>query len=123
MKVKLDENLPESCRAVLAEFDCDATTVREEGLAGSEDAGVIAAVRAEQRMLLTLDRGFGDIRAYPPGSHDGIVVLRLHDQRTEFVLRALRVFLKDHRLDDLRGCVVVVQRGVIRINWPDSGAD
>jgi predicted nuclease of predicted toxin-antitoxin system len=123
LRVKLDENLPESCRAVLAEFDCDTATVREEGLAGSEDAVVIAAVRAEQRMLLTLDRGFGDIRAYPPGSHSGIVVLRLHDQRTEFVVGALRVFLNDHRLDDLRGCVVVVQRGVVRINWPDRDAD
>lgn len=30
-------------------------------------------------MLITLDRGMGDIRAYPPGSHAGIVVLRLAD--------------------------------------------
>jgi hypothetical protein len=31
-------------------------------------------------VLITLDRGMGDIRAYPPGSHAGIVVLRLTDQ-------------------------------------------
>jgi hypothetical protein len=29
--------------------------------------------------LISLDRGLGDIRAYPPRSHAGIVVLRLTD--------------------------------------------
>lgn len=27
-------------------------------------------------MLITLDRGFGDVRVHPPGSHPGIVVPR-----------------------------------------------
>jgi hypothetical protein len=31
-------------------------------------------------MILTLDRGFGDVRSYPPGSHPGIIVLRPADQ-------------------------------------------
>jgi hypothetical protein len=26
---------------------------------------------AENRLLVTLDRGFGDVRPYPPGSHGG----------------------------------------------------
>jgi hypothetical protein len=30
---------------------------------------------------MTFDLDFADVRHYPPGSHGGIVVFRLHDQR------------------------------------------
>jgi hypothetical protein len=41
------------------------------------------------RVLITLDQGMGDIRAYPPGSHAGIVVLRLPDQSAAAVTQAI----------------------------------
>ena len=37
------------------------------------DPTVLAAATAENRLRITLDRGFGDVRAYPPRSHSGIV--------------------------------------------------
>lgn len=43
----------------------------DEGLSGAKDPVVFTAICADGRMLLTLDRGFGDVRAYPPGSHPG----------------------------------------------------
>ena len=55
-------------------------TVTEEGLIGAPDHDVVAAATAAGLILISLDRGLGDIRAYPPGSHAGIVVLRLTDQ-------------------------------------------
>jgi predicted nuclease of predicted toxin-antitoxin system len=33
----------------------------------------------EERVLVTVDIGFADIRAYPPSEHPGIVVLRLRN--------------------------------------------
>jgi predicted nuclease of predicted toxin-antitoxin system len=65
-------------------FDVD--TVLDESLGGRNDPDVLAAATAEGRMLLTLDRGFGDARAYPPGSHPGIVGLRPEDQRVPSVV-------------------------------------
>ena len=35
------------------------------------------AATSERRLIVTLDRGFGDIRLYPPGTHAGVLVLRL----------------------------------------------
>ena len=55
-------------------------TATDEGLIGAPDHDVVAAATAAGRILISLDRGLGDIRAYPPGSHAGIVVLRLTDQ-------------------------------------------
>jgi predicted nuclease of predicted toxin-antitoxin system len=71
-KVKLDEHLPYGLAALLRARDIDADTVADEGLSGATDPEVLAAAHGEGRMVLTLDRGFGDIRAYPPGTHPGI---------------------------------------------------
>ena len=77
MKFKLDENLPVSAASVLAAAGHDVDTVSGEHLAGRPDQDVVAASTAAQRVLISLDVGLGDIRAYPPGSHAGIVILRI----------------------------------------------
>jgi hypothetical protein len=79
VKFKLDENLPVSSAAILTGASHDVDPVTREGLIGAPDRDVVAAATAG-RILVSLDRGLGDIRAYPPGSHAGIVVLRLTDQ-------------------------------------------
>jgi len=80
VKFKLDENLPVSSAAILTSADQNVDIVTDEGLTGAPDHDVVAAATAAGRILISLDRGLGDIRAYPPGSHAGIVVLRLTDQ-------------------------------------------
>jgi hypothetical protein len=76
LKVKLDENIPGAIAELMRAREFDVDTVLEESLGGRSDPDVLAAATAEGRMLMTLDRGFGDVRSYPPGSHPGIVVLR-----------------------------------------------
>jgi Domain of unknown function (DUF5615) len=46
----------------------DVDTVVEQGLAGAVDAAVVDAATAARRLIITLDRGFGDVRAYPTGA-------------------------------------------------------
>jgi predicted nuclease of predicted toxin-antitoxin system len=82
VKFKLDENLPVSSAAILTSADQNVDIVTDEGLTGAPDHDVVTAATAAGRILISLDRGLGDIRAYPPGSHAGIVVLRLTDQST-----------------------------------------
>jgi hypothetical protein len=77
VKLKLDKNLLVSSAAILTSADHDVDTVTEEGLVGTPDRDVVAAATATGRILISLDRGLDDIRAYPPCSHAGIVVLRL----------------------------------------------
>ena len=76
MKFKVDENLPASAAAILASAGHDIDTVPAEGLTGAPDPDVVSAATGAGRILVSLDVGLGDIRAYPPGSHAGIVVLR-----------------------------------------------
>ncbi|WP_368071978.1 DUF5615 family PIN-like protein [Nitriliruptor sp.] len=87
MRVKLDENLPDSVIALLKVVGHDVDTARAEGLQGATDPAVLAGARAARRLLLTLDRGLGDIRAEPSGTHAGILVIRLAHQSPRAMLK------------------------------------
>ncbi len=80
MKFKIDENLPSTCAELLNEKSYNAETVIQENLQGCSDQTLIEICRSENRILITLDLDFSDIRTYPPGSNPGIIVLRLSDQ-------------------------------------------
>jgi predicted nuclease of predicted toxin-antitoxin system len=115
VKFKLDENLPASAAVPLTKGGHDVDTVAAEGLTGAPDPDVVVAAATEGRVLITLDRGLGDLRAYPPGSHAGIVVLRLTDQSAPAVSDAVAELANWDGLEALAGAVAVLQRGMLRI--------
>ena len=90
MKFKIDENLPAEAAVVLRQSGFIADTVGDEQLSGSDDEVVVTASRSEDRVLVTLDLDFANIRAYPPGEHSGIIVLRLKCQDKATVLGYMR---------------------------------
>ena len=118
MKVKLDENLPQSARDALVAAGHEVDTVTEEGLTGAPDPQVVQAATDAGRLLISLDRGLGDIRRYPPGSHAGILVLRVSDQSAASVRTALASVLASHDLETLGGANAVAQRGLLRVRRP-----
>jgi predicted nuclease of predicted toxin-antitoxin system len=120
MKVKLDENIPTRCRAILLERGHDAVTVIDEGLAGSPDPVVAAAAEAEGRILFTLHREFGDLRKYRLGQHPGIVLFRLPDQQAPKVEDVLRSLLEQYDFGDIAGCLVIAEPGRLRFRRPES---
>ncbi len=112
--------MPRRAAAVLTGGGHDVETVPDEGLAGQPDATVFEAARSEDRMLVTLDRGFADIRRYPPGTHAGVLVLRLRDQRPAVIGSSLQQLLDEQDLEALRGCLVIVEPGAIRVRRPSG---
>ena len=80
MKFKIDENMPLEVAALLRNTGHDTTTVPEQNLSGASDANLSAVCRQEERIFVTLDNDFADIRTYPPDKSPGIMVLRLNRQ-------------------------------------------
>jgi predicted nuclease of predicted toxin-antitoxin system len=119
VKLKLDENLPHDLATALRAGGHDVHTVVDEQLAGESDPAVVAAATDEGRLLLTLDRGIGDLRRYPPGSHAGVLVLRPVAQDPKSILSLIQRLVRTHPLDELRGCVVVVEPRKVRIRRAD----
>jgi predicted nuclease of predicted toxin-antitoxin system len=115
VKIKLDENLPRSASEVLSTAGHDVDTVVGEALRNADDPRVVSAATASTRLLLTLDRGLGDIRRYLPGSHSGVLVLRLRDQAAPSVRAAVEELLAAHDLESLAGTITVAQHGMLRI--------
>jgi predicted nuclease of predicted toxin-antitoxin system len=76
MKFKADENLPAEVAIALRNAGHDAFTVHEQGLTGTADADLAVKCRDEERVLVTLDAGFANIRRYPPSRHRGLSVAR-----------------------------------------------
>ncbi len=79
MKVKLDENIPASVASRLAQLGVDTDTVLGEGLRGRPDADVWSAAQNEDRLFVTQDLDFSDIRIFKPGTHHGLLLVRLPD--------------------------------------------
>lgn len=120
MKIKLDENLHIALAEVLRSSGHDVETVADKDLLGASDGAVIRAATTEDRLLITLDRGFGDLRTYPPGSHAGILVLRLDDHSLPGVKIAVERLLGDKALSQLAGCVAVFRDGALRVRRPPT---
>ncbi len=90
MKFKVDENLPVEAALIFREQGFEAETVCDESLSGADDEAIANRVRAEDRILVTLDLDFSNIRAYPPEEYVGIIVLRLKTQDKPTVLDCMK---------------------------------
>lgn len=115
MKIKLDENLPTALAVLLRAGGHDAMTVADEALGGSKDPKIMQVATSEARTLLTFDLDFADIRRYPIGSHAGIVVFRLHDQRWAALAEPARRLVETGLLDRLQGGLAIIDESRVRI--------
>ena len=115
MRFKIDENLPAAIAPALVSLGHEADTVVDEGLRGRDDATVWIAAQAEKRFLITQDLDFSDARVFAPGTHAGILLVRLPDDEqwraAEWVIR----WLSRPDAGSWAGCFVVASPRKIRV--------
>ena len=114
MRFKFDENLPTEMALLFTEAGHDAVTVYDQRMNGAADPDLAAVCCNEDRILVTLDLDFTDIRAYPPEGYPGIVVIRPSRQSRDHLLD-LAHFLLNGLTDSLRGQLWIVEDSRIRI--------
>ena len=114
-RFKLDENLPRDAEALLRRASHDVHTVLDEQLGGNPDPRVFDASQAEDRILVTFDLDFSDIRVYPPASHKGIWVLRPHTQSVDNTLTLLRAALLVLEVEPTDGRLWIIEPERVRI--------
>lgn len=120
MKIKLDENLPTSLVNGLLQLGHDVDTVTQEGLSGHDDVVVWQAAQKDGRFLITQDLDFSDIRRFQPGTHHGLMLVRLHEPgRTSLRRRVLNAFQVGDA-DEWPACFVVVTDHKIRVRRPPA---
>ncbi len=107
MKIKLDEDLPLSLANALKDLGHAVRTTHEEGLTGHEDREIWQAAQNESRLLIIQDLDFSDSRQFAPGSHHGILLIRLRSpSRRNLVSRVVELFATEN-VREWAGCFVV----------------
>jgi predicted nuclease of predicted toxin-antitoxin system len=99
MKIKLDENLPFSLATVLDELGHDVHTTREEGLSGHADREIWQSAQRESRFLITQDMDFSDSRKFAPGSHCGILLVRLRSPSRKALIERVTVLFQTENVN------------------------
>lgn len=116
MKIKLDENLPARLLPVLQRYGHDVDTVPTEHLTGKPDVEVWQAVCNEGRFFITQDLDFSDARQFAPGSHAGLLLLRLREPGAQALLDSIVGIAAD--IENWAGCFVVLTEHKLRIKRP-----
>ena len=119
MKLKLDENLPEALLRELTALGHDADNVRLENLAGAADSQVWQAAQHAGRFLITQDLDFSDLRQFAPGTHHGLMLVRLRTPgRLALAWRIRQVFASE-AVEDWQRCFVLVTDIKVRVHRPE----
>jgi predicted nuclease of predicted toxin-antitoxin system len=113
--VKVDEDLPGQIADLLAARGHDTATVAEQGWQGTPDNILWSSIQNERRWLITADKGFADLRRYPPGSHCGVILLRIPEESRRSYMKLAALTLDRVDLDSLGGAVVVATGRGVRI--------
>lgn len=118
MRIKLDENLPATLVGILTAAGHDVDTVPDEGLAGRSDPDVWQAAQDADRFLITQDLDFSDIRRYQPGSHYGLLLIRLAEPSRRRLIERVRHLFATEAVETWRHCFVIATDRKIRIRRP-----
>ncbi len=125
-KVKLDEDLSPLVAEPLVAAGYEVTTVVGQGWSGLTDSELWPHLVSDRVFFITADTGFSDIRAFPPGSHQGILLLH-PDRESLMSFRDLVAdVLRRQPLESLAGTVTVARFGNVRIRRepaPDAERD
>ncbi|PYU04862.1 MAG: hypothetical protein DMG33_12785 [Acidobacteria bacterium] len=118
MKIKLDENLPHRLRTLPKNFGHEVRTLHEERLIGHADMDVWEAAQKESRFLITQDLDFSDSRKFAPGSHHGILLIRLRSPNRRNLIERIEEMFQKENVGQWAGCFVVATERKIRVLRP-----
>ena len=118
MKIKLDENLPEALVPVLATFGHETDIVPQESLTGQADETVWDAAQQAGRFLITQDLDFSNSQKFVPGTHHGILLLRLRDPGRLALLQIVEMLFRTENVESWYGCLVVPTERKLRVLRP-----
>ena len=115
MRIKVDEDLPRAVVQMLRDAGHQVLSVMDQEMGGYKDPDLWQAVQAEERYLVTADKGFADIRYYAPGTHAGILLLRPDQDGIAPLVELLGMVLASYDLELLGETVAVATPRGIRV--------
>lgn len=100
----------------------DVTHLRDEGLQKLPNGDIFQKAVQEQRIFLTFDLDFGEIVASCRGQIVSVILFRLRNTTSDFVVRRLATALRQAEIELMQGAIVVVEDGRHRVRKLPIGA-
>ena len=112
----IDESLPRIIGRRLTVAGHDVLDVRDAGLRGATDTVIANRAAGDLRIVVAGDADFANALRFPPGSHPGMVVLRLPSSWSPFE-RADRLIaaLDSTVLVGMANAIVIIEPSRVRI--------
>ncbi|HEY5476000.1 MAG TPA: DUF5615 family PIN-like protein [Tepidiformaceae bacterium] len=111
MRFLLDESADLRLADYLLRFGHDVTSVVRDYQLAMKDRDVLATAAAEDRVLITNDRDFGELIFRHGLDHAGVILFRLESADLATKLMWLQRLLDDHA-ENLREFLVVTERDI-----------
>ena len=122
MRIKLDENLPGRLVSLLTQLGHDVDTVSAEGIVGQDDDVIWRAAQADRRFLVTQDLDFSDARKYAPGTHHGLLLVRLPQPGRGALFERVATLFEGEDVESWASCMVTATLRKVRVTRsPDRG--
>jgi hypothetical protein len=120
VRIKIDENLPAAPARVLTASGHDVETTPDEGLAGRPDPEIREAAQRDGRFLITQDLDFSDLRRFQPGTHHGLLLVRLREPGRAALVARVGDLFRERRVEDWKRCFVVATDRKLRVRAPEK---
>lgn len=118
MRFLMDANMPQMLTTKLRGEGHDVEEVLEWN-PGTDDPSILQHAREQQRILITADLWFGNIRAHPVGSYPGLILIRPKTLRPQEMVELVAQGI-DEFGERLSGKLIIVDRNRTRIRGPEQ---
>ncbi len=93
----------------------DVKDIKEMHLYGESDETIISLAQRENRILVTLDQGFGNIITYPTEKYPGITILKVHPPSLSQTTYLLKKVITRVTEKEIKQALVVIDKNKFRI--------
>ena len=100
----------------------EAIHLRDEGLQRMPNGGIFEKAITESRVVVTFDLDFSEIVALSSGRKAGVILFRLRNTRTSFVIQRLSDVISECTDALAKGAIVIVEETRHRVReFPQTG--
>ena len=115
MNIFADECVYKVTVDLLRSWGHDVLTAQDVGLAGKPDEEILAYATMHERVFITIDMDFSNIRHYSPKAHRGIIVAKIRARNADAVHKVLEHLLINIKPERLSKSLVIVDQNKYRI--------
>jgi len=116
LKIFADECVHQDMISALEQNDFDVMTANQAGLTGSDDESIFNFALENKQILLTFDRGFGDIFRFSIAKSSGVIIMLMSQMSKTETIDILLKFLDFIKKDKLNGKLAIIGKTKIRIS-------